>query len=223
MRRLAPVLLATLAILLIACRSKAPQSGQSETGTDGADAAAAAAVVTPAPIPLEPLVTPTPEPEPEPEPEPPVAPPVRLRIPRINVNARIIPVGVNRYGEMDSPNDAWSVAWYAPGYKPWESGNAVLAGHVDYINVGPAVFWNLKVLAPGDRLVVVAEDNQEYQFEVKEIQRYYANNAPIDRIFGPNPNRGLNLVTCGGVFNPRTHEYDQRIVVYTEAVPPDAQ
>ena len=80
------------------------------------------------------------------------------------------------------------------------------------------MFYDLKRLAPGDRVFVVTEDAQEYEFEVKEVQRYTPSGAPVERIFGPNPNRGVILVSCTGTFNPRTRDYDQRIVVYTEAV-----
>lgn len=226
MRRLIPALMIAAALVLAGCRSSSRETARTETaaGPDVAasppSATAPAATATPAPDP-EPTVEPAPTPEPEPPPPPPpVAVPVRLRIPRIGVDARIIPVGVNARGEMDSPNDAWSVGWYAPGFKPWELGNAVLAAHVDYVNIGPAVFYNLKLLTAGDRLMVLAADSQEYEFEVKEVHHYAASDAPVDRIFGENPNRGLNLVTCGGTFNPRTHDYDQRVVVYTEAVIP---
>ncbi len=192
-----------------------------DRATAGIDEAAVVTVTaTPAvavTVPTEQPPTPTPTPTPTPEP---VAQPVRLRIPSIKVDAPIVPVGVNSAGEMDSPRDAWSVAWYAPGYAPGEPGNAVMAAHVDYINIGPAVFYNLKSLSVGDRIVVVAADRKEYEFAVRETAKYAPENAPLERIFGPNANHGLNLITCTGVFNASTHDYDQRVVVYAEAVRP---
>jgi LPXTG-site transpeptidase (sortase) family protein len=226
MRRLLPVVLALLVLALAGCRSKSAEkqaANQAATETPAIPAAAAAAVATPTPgstpDPIE-LAPPSRTPTPEPEPPPPVADPVRLRIPKLKVDARIVPVGVNYAGEMDSPKDAWTVAWYAPGYKPTEEGNAVLAGHTDYINVGPAVFYSLKTMAKGDRVFIVAADSKEYEFEVTEIEQCKAAQCPAERIFGPNPNRGLNLITCVGNFNRATLEYDQRIIVYTEEVKP---
>ncbi len=210
------LLLLACALILGACRSKSHEQARA-TITPTEEVAASVPVATPVATAVADEVVPITTPEPAPPP-PPVAAPVRLRIPRINVDARIIPVGVNRYGEMDSPNDAWTVAWYAPGFKPGEPGNAVLAGHVDYIRVGPAVFWNLHLLQPGDRIEIVAADEHHYEFEVKGVERYSADNAPADRIFGENPRSGLNLITCGGTFDARSREYDQRVVVYTEAV-----
>jgi sortase (surface protein transpeptidase) len=223
MRRALLVLLAALALALIACRSKSSKETAFNAVADQAPEAtvqAVAATEPPTLIPVEPTPPPPPTPTPEPEPPPPVADPVRVRIPRINVDARIVPVGVNYRGEMDSPKDAWSVAWFAPGFKPDEPGNAVLAGHVDYIHVGPAVFYNIRLLKPGDKIVILAADSKEYEFEVKAVEQYLAGNAPLERIFGENPNKGLNLVTCTGNFNSGTLEYDQRVVVYAEEVKP---
>ena len=96
----------------------------------------------------------------------------------------------------------------------------MLAGHVDYINVGPAVFYNLRLLTVGDRVSVVGADREEQEFEVVEVQRYRADQAPLDRIFGANSWQGLNLITCAGVYDTRTREYDERLVVYAEKVRP---
>jgi hypothetical protein len=69
---------------------------------------------------------------------------------------------VGENGQMGNPSGAWDVIWYdfsqnwgglagAPG----EPGaNAVFAGHVDYIRVGPAVFWSIRDLQPGDQITV---------------------------------------------------------------------
>lgn len=226
MRR-AAMLLFVLLLVVSGCRSNSDQKDARVPATAADPGDLVAVAVTPpsataTPEPPAPTATPEPEPEP-PAPPPPVSEPARVRIPKLRVDARIVPVGVNRLGEMESPADAWSVAWFAPGYKPSEPGNAVLAGHVDYIRVGPAVFFNVRTLAPGDRIFVTAVDAIEYEFEVKAVERYFANAAPVDRIFGPNPNRGLNLITCGGTFNARTLEYDQRIVVYSEQVAPQSR
>ncbi len=227
-------LLPLLAIVLIStagCRSRPARAEVVYRPVSRADDVASQPLLPTPPTAVTPASAPPPEPEPSPEsasapdpepppPPPPVLLPVRVRIPSINVSARIIPVSTNRAGAMESPADAWSVGWYAPGFKPFEPGNAVLAGHVDFVRVGPAVFYGLTRLTPGDRVFVDAEDQQQYEFVVTELARYTPSNAPIDRIFGPNSNRGLVLITRGGAFNPRTRDYDQRIVVYTEALPP---
>jgi sortase (surface protein transpeptidase) len=219
MRRAIPLVLCLLVLGAVGCRSKSKHQDTALHVTPDAGISVATPTLT-ATVPSSERETPTPTPTPEPTPEPVPADPVRVRIPRLKVDAKIVPVGVNYAGEMDSPKNAWDVAWYAPGYKPFEQGNAVLAGHVDYINVGPAVFFNVKTMTKGDRIVIVTADGTEYEFEVTETQQCKAEQCPVERIFGPNPNRGVVLITCIGNFNRATLEYDARFVVYTEAVKP---
>ena len=65
-------------------------------------------------------------------------------------------------GVMGNPSGAWDVIWYdfsgfdpgAAGYPGEPGANAVFAGHVDYIHVGPAVFWSLRDLGPGAGITV---------------------------------------------------------------------
>ncbi|MBI5285749.1 MAG: class F sortase [Chloroflexi bacterium] len=88
-----------------------------------------------------------------------------MQIPAIGVNAGIYGRSVGENGQMGNPSGAWDVIWYdfsqnwaGLGGFPGEPGaNAVFAGHVDYIRVGPAVFWSIRDLAPGDQVTVNTE------------------------------------------------------------------
>jgi hypothetical protein len=62
--------------------------------------------------------------------------PTSLAIPAIGVNAAVEQVGVNAQGNMDVPRNPNNTAWYAPGARPGQQGNAVIAGHVDYAGLG---------------------------------------------------------------------------------------
>ncbi len=141
--------------------------------------------------------------------------PVRVSIPRIGVNARVIPVGTAPDGAMDSPNNPYDVGWWDPGARPGDYGSAVLGGHVDYAGYGAAVFWNLKLLRPGDQIRVLEADNTQLLFSVNDVQTYsYSDTSVIDRIFRTADRQGLNVITCTGTFDARTHNYDERVVVY---------
>ncbi len=88
-----------------------------------------------------------------------------MQIPSIGVNAGVYGRTVGENGQMGNPSGAWDVIWYdfsqnwaGLGGFPGEPGaNAVFAGHVDYIRVGPAVFWSIRDLAPGDQVTVNTE------------------------------------------------------------------
>jgi sortase (surface protein transpeptidase) len=45
-----------------------------------------------------------------------------------------------------------------------------------------------------------------------------ANSAPVDEIVGPTSAESVTLITCTGVFNPSTHQYNKRLVVRAERV-----
>jgi LPXTG-site transpeptidase (sortase) family protein len=98
----------------------------------------------------------------------------------------------------------------------------VFAGHVDYIRVGPAVFYNIKDLNPGDLIEVRLEDGTVYQYAVTVKQQFDAATAPVDTIVGPTPKETVTLITCSGTFSSSTGQYDKRLVVQAERIPPDA-
>jgi sortase A len=143
--------------------------------------------------------------------------PVQIKIPAIQVEAEIENVGLLSNGQMGVPSDAFGVGWYELGAKPGEIGNAVLAGHVDS-KTGPAVFYDLKKLKPGDEVVVSDSNGKNLTFIVKELEIYPRNSAPLEKVFGQSlSNRSqLNLITCTGTFNSKERTHEERLVVYTE-------
>src|SRR5688572_965646 len=148
-----------------------------------------------------------------PTPAPSTAPVVRIKAPSIGVDAPIITRGLDRAGIMEDPPDPVSVVWYDFSAQPGYTGNVVLAGHVDYHNYGPAVFWDLRKLTVGDRLQVTLQDGSSYTYQVASLAYYDAATAPVGEIVGSTPTETLTLITCGGTFNRRIGDYDKRLVV----------
>jgi sortase (surface protein transpeptidase) len=156
-----------------------------------------------------------PEPEPEPEPVEGVAP-VALQVDSVGVDAPI-ELGAVVDGAMQDPSGPWVVSWYDQLGKVGEGGNVVMAGHVDYWNVGPAVFWDIRNLPAGDVIRVVGEDGKNYEYAVQWIERYDAAGLTPEviqnDIVGDTGEETLTLITCGGTFDPATGEYNERWVV----------
>jgi len=165
----------------------------------------------PAPVAVAPTATPA-GPQPTPTPEPSRAAVQRLQIPRIGVDAAVISIGVDPDGTMQSPSKPMEVGWYRFAALPGHGGNVVMAGHVDYVNYGAAVFYRLRELQPGDRIVVVLEDGASYAYEVESLTTYGAND-PVQDAVGPTPSEAVTLITCTGAFSYATREYDRRLVV----------
>lgn len=142
--------------------------------------------------------------------------PVRVRIPAIGVNARVIPLGLDASGGQAVPplDRPFLASWYDKGPAPGQDGPAVLAGHVDSARVGPAVFYNLGKLVPGNLVYVTREDRRTAVFRVTSVGLYPQHEFPSHRVYGPTPDPALRLVTCGGDFDTRTHLYLDRIIAF---------
>ncbi|MEU3454560.1 class F sortase [Micromonospora sp. NPDC006766] len=163
-------------------------------------------------------VAPTSERSGPPGPVLPRSEPVRVTIPRIGVDAAIVPVATDDDGELEVPPlDHPEIAgWYRRGPTPGEAGNAVLVGHVDSQN-GPAVFFDLGRLHPGDTVRVTRADGRLATFTVDGVGAYPKDRFPSERVYGRGGDPRLRLITCGGRFNPRTGSYPDNIVVFATA------
>ncbi len=168
---------------------------------------------------VAPTSTPEPTvPAPTPTPRPSDAPIERLTIARVGIDAPVIILGVDRDGAMQSPSKPMDVAWYDFSGRPGFGSNAVFAGHVDYRNFGPAVFWRLRELRQDDEILVRLTDGTEYRYRVISSNSYSSETAPVQDIVGPTDRDIVTLITCEGTFNTRTREYDKRLVVRAERI-----
>jgi sortase (surface protein transpeptidase) len=141
-----------------------------------------------------------------------VVAPVGLAIEAAGIDAGIETLRVVD-GAMQDPTGPWVVAWYENLGSLGTPGNIVMAGHIDYWNVGPAVFYNLSTLAPGDEIVVTGDDAKTYPFAVTWNRQYDYASMPLDEVAGPTAEQSLTLITCGGAFDYVNGLYLQRTVV----------
>jgi sortase (surface protein transpeptidase) len=183
----------------------------------------AAELASPAPTTV-PAPTPEPEPEPERDPAPAAAPvpdgePTRVVIPAIDVDAELVPVGLDGDGAMDVP-DFGLAGWYTEGPAPGHPGPAAIAAHVDS-RAGPDVFYRLRELAPGDEVHVTYDSGDEVSFVVRVREQAPKDELPGDRIWPVTSERLLTLITCGGDFDRGVRSYEDNVIVYTEPLDPD--
>lgn len=144
--------------------------------------------------------------------------PTRLIIPSLEIDAPIEGVGQTEDHRMGIPSGDTEVAWYNLGPQPGETGNAVIAGHLDDVHGRPAVFWRLDELEPGDEILVRFSDDHEVRFAVMTVEAHDADSAPLERIFGVDFERDLNLITCDGEWNAQSKLYEKRLVVYARRI-----
>ncbi len=146
--------------------------------------------------------------------------PVTLRIPAINVEASVEKVGKKTDGSMDTPKKLANVAWYEPGSKPGEEGNAVFAGHVNNSLGLAGVFKDLSQLKKGDTVEVEGEGGVRLTYAVEEVSEYFLTDAPLEKIFAQTGPSSLVLVTCQGSWDSSARTYDKRLVVVARLINP---
>ena len=142
--------------------------------------------------------------------------PVRLTIPKINVDAAVDYVGVTPQGELGVPKGPTNAAWYELGPRPGDKGSAVIDGHFGYKNNIPAVFDKLNILQKGDNIYVLDENGKSAIFVVREL-RTYGQSEDSSGIFVSSDGKAhLNLITCQGTWSEAQKSYSNRLVVFAD-------
>jgi sortase (surface protein transpeptidase) len=142
-----------------------------------------------------------------------VAAPARVTIPAIGVDSPLAEIGVDANGALVPPADFSVAGWFAAGPAPGEVGPAVLAGHVDDRS-GPAVFFRLEELEPGDQVTVTGTDGTPVTFTVTRVASYPKDAFATAEVYGPTAGPELRLITCGGTFDRSRRSYTDNVVVF---------
>ena len=143
--------------------------------------------------------------------------PVELIIPAIGVRARLVDLGLTSSGTVQVPADPDSPGWYTGSPRPGAIGSSIQLGHVDSL-AGPAVFFRLGTMRPGERIYVGRSDGTFTVFHADAVRWYLKTRFPATAVYGPTPDRELRLITCCGVFDQQLKSYLSNVVVYATAI-----
>lgn len=143
-----------------------------------------------------------------------------LTIEKLGVNkSRILPMGVNSAGELDTPNNIFDVGWYEGSGKPGEGKTMMIDGH----NGGPhvyGVFKNLPSLVEGDIIQVERGDGAVFKYAVVENTAVpLAESNEYMSTAAKSPKAGkeaVTLITCTGEWSQQQGTYLSR--QFTRAV-----
>ncbi len=146
--------------------------------------------------------------------------PIALNIDKFAIAADVETLNITPEGQMQNPTGPFVVSWYEETAGLGEIGNVVLAGHVDYWNVGPAVFYDIfwgEQMTEGDRITVTGEDGSVYTYDVQFQKLYHIEELTPevinDLIFPGSKAELITLITCGGEFDATVGEYNSRVIV----------
>lgn len=141
--------------------------------------------------------------------------PIRISIPEIGVDARVIRLGLNPDRTIQVPNNLADAGWFQPGPEPGEGGAAVIVGHLESRS-GPGVFYRLRELPVGGVITIELQDGTTVRYVARSMTRVPKSRFPTQRVYARTTRPTLRLVTCAGQLNWSTgHHRDNYIVFAT--------
>lgn len=143
--------------------------------------------------------------------------PVRLKVSAVGIDTKLVELGLNPDQTLEVPSNPLLAGWYSGSPAPGQRGPSVIAGHVDS-NDGPAVFYRLGQVQPGDQIQVTLQDDEIANFEVTGIRSYPQKDFPAQTVYGNTDRAALRLITCGD-WNTETRQYDANVVVFAQLDP----
>ncbi len=154
--------------------------------------------------------------------------PTHVDIPAANVHADVITVGINADDTIGTPSlsDAKVAAWYNRSPTPGQVGSSIIDAHVDSAMMSDyrGAFFYLGLAKPGMEIDVTRSDHSVAVFTVDEVQDALKTAFPTDKVYSATPYPALRLITCGGDYDQKTHEYLGNTIVYAhmtaERTPP---
>ena len=143
-----------------------------------------------------------------------------LTIEKLGINkARILSMGINAKGELDTPRNIFDVGWYEGSGRPGQGGTLIIDGH----NGGPhvlGVFKNTPTLVNGDKIIVERGDGVIYKYSVVENVSVPLSEADAYmRVAARSPETGkesVTLISCTGEWSQSQGTYLSR--QFTRAV-----
>jgi LPXTG-site transpeptidase (sortase) family protein len=146
----------------------------------------------------------------------PVFTPVKLVIPKIDVDNPVVPVWTEPDGKMEAPKTAEDVGWWA-GRKAGK-GNLLLDGHHDW-NGRTGSFYRLPELEPGDEIIVKGKTPEEtLTYRVVWLKNFDRKIDATDLLGNKGKRQIATLITCGGTFDTIARTRRERVVARAELV-----
>jgi LPXTG-site transpeptidase (sortase) family protein len=143
--------------------------------------------------------------------------PKYITIPSIGVpETRVIQLGLTKNNQIAVPDNIYDAGWYNQSTEPGQNGAMFIYGHVSSWQAN-GIFYNLKKLTTGDKIVITRGDGKTYTYQVVSSKVYPYNAVNMNQVLTPidQSKPGLNLMTCTGQVIAGTSEFNERLVVFT--------
>lgn len=121
--------------------------------------------------------------------------------------------------ELEPPNVVARTCEWMGGAPVWsEQGTTVIAGHINWVGQGTGALGDIGHLVPGDTVLTASADEPSTTWRVVRVIHVSKSQGVDPAAFvGPDGDRQLYLITCGGAFDASSSNYLDNI--YVRAVP----
>lgn len=138
-----------------------------------------------------------------------------LRIPKLDIEARVKRVGTSLNGEPISPSNIYDTGWYDDSSKPGQAGAVLINGHIAG-STKQGVFHDLGTLQPNDIIQIERGDKTVLTYIVNKVQAYSGDqidmNTALQSIVADK--NGLNLMTSSANYDGGVGQSGQRVIVF---------
>jgi LPXTG-site transpeptidase (sortase) family protein len=141
--------------------------------------------------------------------------PTWLQVPSIDAKSSLMRLGLNPDNTIEVPpvTQPLLAGWYENSPTPGQVGPAVILGHIDGSHE-EGIFWRLHEVKVGDKVLVGRQDGSTVTFVVTKVQQVSKDQFPTPAVYGNTSDPEIRLITCGGVFDTKTHNYVDNTIVY---------
>ncbi|MFI6676222.1 class F sortase [Kribbella sp. NPDC050469] len=143
-----------------------------------------------------------------------VSVPTRLVVPAAGIDVPVRAVGVAADGQMELPPDPATIGWYRFGPGPGDGrGSMVLGGHLDSKEYGVGPLVRLRKVRPGQLIRISSYGGRTTTYRIDSIREITKRRLPLADLFDRTGPHRLQVVTCGGDYDPDNGGYQQNLVV----------
>lgn len=138
-----------------------------------------------------------------------------LMIPKLSLTARVVELGVDEFGNLQTPYSVWDTGWYRDSAKPGDKyGATLIDGHVSGM-YGQGIFTHLDTLNKGDEIIVERGDRTQIKYKVVAKEIFKKDQVDMKKALKSAnlTKHGLNLITCNGTYIPDEQTFSDRLLV----------
>jgi len=145
--------------------------------------------------------------------------PRQIRIPSIATQGFIQKVGVDQHQAIAVPGNVHLAGWYTRSARPGDIGVSILDGHLQG-RYADGIFKHLSELKAGDEIAIEFGDGSWRYFVVKHVDSFTVEEASSEQFRQlSDVDRQLTLITCSGVYDRASRQYDRRVIVRASLTP----